>query len=150
MRESRVEEQDTVEKAPVKRRKSQRMTRIVYETTEYSIFEHIIEESRKAVLVVKGGAEAQEVASAPDAEDRGAELGVASREKQRERKKRGKVERVMTEVSKEVEEDLEAGLEAELEAELEAGLEAESSFMDIELATYTSSNPASKGVRWRW
>ena len=76
--------------------KSQRATRIVYETTEASIFEHIISESTAMALVLKSEAKAQEEARAPGTEDRNAGLGGASTEKKRFRKKRAKVEREMT------------------------------------------------------
>ena len=81
------------EQAPPKRRKSQRITRVVYETTEASIFEHIIEESRATALAPRNEAKAQEAASAPDEEGRKAGLGEESAERILVRKMRAKFEK---------------------------------------------------------
>ena len=84
-------------KAPPKRRNSQRIPRTVYETTEASIYEHIIEEGKAMALAPKNKAKTQEVARAPDEEGRKAGLGGESAERVLVRKMRGKVEKELTE-----------------------------------------------------
>ena len=68
-------------KEPPKARKPQRTARIVYETTEASIFENIIAESRAAAIAIKKEATAQEVAGRPHPEEYEVETGEESTER---------------------------------------------------------------------
>ena len=106
MRVHQAEKQTTgPEKAPANRRKSQRSTRIVHETTEASIFEHIVEKSRATALVPRNKAKAQEAARAPDEDGREAGLGEESPEIMLARKMRAKVEKELTEAPNDMEGD---------------------------------------------
>ena len=94
----RLEEQATgLQKVPPKCRKSQRITRIVYETTEASIFEHIIEESRAKALAIKEEAKKQVVAGTPSLEGYKGEPEEESAEGELVRKLRTKVEKEVSE-----------------------------------------------------
>lgn len=94
----RLEERATDhKKVPLKRRKSQRITRIVYETTEASIFEHIIEESRAKALAIKVEAKKQVVAGTPFLEGYKGEPEEESAEGELVRKLRTKVEKDLSE-----------------------------------------------------
>ena len=106
MRVNQAEKQTTgPEKAPAKRRKSQRSTRVVHETTEASIFEHIVEESRATARVPSNESMAQVAARAPDEEGREAGLGEESPERMLVRKMRAKVEKELTEAPNDMEGD---------------------------------------------
>ncbi len=68
-------------KVPPKARKSRRTARIVYETTEASIFENIIAESRAAAIAIKNEAKAEEVTGRQDSDEDGVETGEESTER---------------------------------------------------------------------
>ena len=80
-------------KVPPKVRKPRRTARIVYETTEASIFDHIIAESRAAALAIKEEAKAQELAGRSDQEEHKPDLEDESTERTLVRKRRAEVDR---------------------------------------------------------
>ena len=104
---NQIEEQE-----PPKRRKSERITRVVFETTEASIFEHIIEESKATALASKNKAKTAQATRAPEEEDQEASIGEESAERTLVLKMRAKVEKERIEAPNDMEANS-TGMEAD-------------------------------------